>query len=363
MDITIRCNPPVPYQVHAKRGIAVKDEPSLRGKKLAVLAHLDIVEVHEIQGDNRFVRIKEPVAGWISTTRRGRQVVRKYVPPKEPEKIHYEILGSTKSAEFWHELVCAESRKFFYKSPLTIVNDICGIVLSYLRLPKGKQFLIGDELWISVEDREFKRSVAFLKVSYPWSKCQKTPPIEDHDAYLDTLELWHRFNVQNDFHTMTDLNKSLLDVLKIIIKNSGCSGLRQHGTNNITSNTGLYMLQTEYGMKSEMILGDEIPEQLFDEVWSVYGDDLAEVRISQELTRTHWPLSSKQIRLWKSRLSPMIRKYLYPSDLKHATVRHVCLTMNEVRDCTFEADMLIGSDCALIQSAHFEHSGTENQIN
>ena len=41
------------------------------------------------------------------------------------------------------------------------------------------------------------------------------------------------------------------------------------------------MLQTEYGMKSEMILGDEIPEQLFDEVWSVYGDDLAEVRISQ----------------------------------------------------------------------------------
>lgn len=75
--------------------------------------------------------------------------------------------------------------------------------------------------------------------------------------------------------------------------------------------------------------------------------------ICLDTTRPHWPMCSKQIRAWMSRLNPMIQKYLYPSDLSNNSVKHVRFTLSEiVPNCEFDGDLLIGAEAVLIQSVH-----------
>ena len=46
---------------------------------------------------------------------------------------------------------------------------------------------------------------------------EKIHNLAAEDAYLDTLEIWQRFNVEQDFHSIEHIDEKLLNNLKIII--------------------------------------------------------------------------------------------------------------------------------------------------
>lgn len=352
----IKCKPHQTWQVKYKRGASVRDKPELRGKRIAVVAKDEKVTVIATKGDH-WVQISEPMAGWVQIDSRGRKLLERFEESKKQGPIHYEILGSELSFKEYRESLSGACEFFFKKTR----HDLCGLILSYVRLPKGKQLLLGDELWIKVEEKEVRTAVAFLKVSYPWAKCHNTPPIQEHDAFLDTLEIWRRFHVENDFQTRKKVDQEFLSLIGEITKNMGCAGLHNRKT-DCFSGWSLNMLSNNYPFTDERMLMESLTDIEFKNYWEIYGDRLGDIRIKHEYTRPHWPRSCKQIEAWKKKLIKLFSPILFPIDLKDVKARHLQLTLIEMDErAEFDADLIISPHAALFQSLHLEKTSSQQQ--